>query len=219
MKNLFTLSTNTTPAVAAKRANSRVRIIGLVTALALFSASTGFSQSQVNLTGQNIRHRDSMDIKAKIYYETLCSAQKSLFNSEHPSVFNEGAQPLPNNKTLLWASLSAGEYPFHQLGGDLKATYVWSDNSLSAKWSSVEYGIYYGKVKYNDWALVRVAAGPSYFFWWQNEMQQRSFGIGGEVEGMLKFLFIGIGAKISVMAVPGHFETGYQLTLNLGKLN
>jgi hypothetical protein len=134
---------------------------------------------------------------------------------------------------LFWLTLGGGIIG-PGIGGDLKATYAWGSESISAKICAaselsifgssndqiVEYGLYYGAQEYNFWGLLRAAAGPSYFAGYKNQTDKiHNFGIGAEAEAMLKLEVIGISLMVNTMISTKFFYGGIALNVNLGKLN
>ncbi|MDP4221291.1 MAG: hypothetical protein Q8916_11275 [Bacteroidota bacterium] len=165
-----------------------------------------------------------------IFVQSAQGMQVSVVDSSGRS---DRAADSSATKKLFWVSAGGGVISSF-LGADLKATYAWGSSSISAKACAAtelsifgspdnemeEYGIYYGMQSYNDWGLIRVAAGPSYYHGLRNGYENiHNFGAGLEAEAMLKFKYIGLSLMATVMLNPQFIYAGFLLNFSVGILN
>jgi len=140
-----------------------------------------------------------------------------------------------DHATLYWLSLGGGVIG-SLLGGDIKATYAWNEHqSINAKICGAseltifgppgteinEYGVYFGMHVCDEWWLLRLAAGPSYFTGIQHHRTEsiHHFGIGAEAEAMVKYQYVGISIMPMLMYTPKFFEAGIIMNVSIGKLH
>lgn len=164
------------------------------------------------------------------YSISVLENASSLFDSTVKESSN--IEPPVRTNKLLWVTFGGGMLK-NMLGGDLKATYAWGTSSVSMKVCGastlgifsppsseiMEYGLYYGALRYNEWGLVRIAAGPSYFSGWDDRHGDiHNFGLGGEAEAMLKYKSFGISVMITIMYHPNFFFAGAMINFDVGKI-